>query len=137
MTCFDEGAADAVARSEQAAKDADQTVTTRDDLGDGGFAATDEGGSNFLQLRHGDVVVYLAASGEVDPTEVDGIASAYDKALGGDGGAVAVGTQDPGVEEPSDERRRARTRARSCPSDVADRAGARGEAAEPRSTAPC
>jgi len=103
VTCFDEGAADAVARSEQAAKDADQTVTTRGDLGDGGFAATDEGGSNFVQLRHGDVVVYLAASAEVDPTDVDGIASAYDKALGGDGGAVAVGTQDPGVEEPSDE----------------------------------
>ena len=103
VTCFDEGAADAVARSEQAAKDAQQTVTTRDDLGDGGFAATDEGGSNFVQLRHGDVVVYLAASAEVDPTDVDGIASAYDKALGGDGGAVAVGTQDPGVEEPSDE----------------------------------
>ena len=39
-------AADAVARSEQAARDADQTVTTRDDLGDGGFAATDEGGLN-------------------------------------------------------------------------------------------
>ena len=103
VTCFDEGAADAVARSEQAAKDANQTVIPRTDLGDGGFAATDEGGSNFVQLRHDDVVVYLAASGEVDPSEVDGIASAYDKALGGDGGAVAVGTQDPGVEEPSDE----------------------------------
>ena len=101
VTCFDEGAADAVARSEQAAKDADQAVTTRDDLGDGGFSATDEGGSTFIQLRHGDVVVYLAASGEVDPGDVDGIASAYDKALGGDGGAVAVGTTDPGVEEPS------------------------------------
>ena len=102
VTCFDEGAADAVARSEQAAKDANQAVIPRTDLGDGGFAATDEGGSNFLQLRHDDVVVYLAASGEVDPSDVDGIASAYDKALGGDGGAVAVGTQDPGVEEPSD-----------------------------------
>ena len=103
VTCFDEGAADAVARSEQAAKDAGQTVTPRDDLGDGGFAATDEGGSNFIQLRHGDVVVYLAGSGEVEPTDVDAIASAYDKALGGDGGAAAVGTPDPGVVEPSDD----------------------------------
>ena len=103
VTCFDEGAADAVARSEQAARDADQVVTPRNDLGDGGFAATDEGGSNFVQLRHGDVVVYLAASGDVDPGDVDGIASAYDKALGGDGGAVAVGTRDPGPEDPSDE----------------------------------
>jgi hypothetical protein len=103
VTCFDEGAADAVSRSEQAAKDADQAVTPRDDLGDGGFSATDEGGSTFIQLRHGDVVVYLAASGEVDPGDVDGIASAYDRALGGDGGAVAVGTTDPDVAEPSDD----------------------------------
>jgi hypothetical protein len=103
VTCFDEGAADAVGRSEQAAQDAGQAVTPRDDLGDGGFSATDEGGSTFIQLRHGDVVVYLAGSGDVDPADVDGIASAYDKALGGDGGAVAVGTTDPGVEEPSDE----------------------------------
>ena len=102
VTCFDEGAADAVSRSEQAAEDANQTVIPRTDLGDGGFAATDEGGSTFMQLRQDDVVVYLAASGEVDPSDVDGIASAYDKALGGDGGAVAVGTQDPGVEAPSD-----------------------------------
>ena len=128
VTCFDEGAADAVARSEQAAKDAQQTVTTRDDLGDGGFAATDEGGSNFVQLRHGDVVVYLAASAEVDPTDVDGIASAYDKALGGDGGAVAVGTQDPGVEEPSDELVE-RGPERGAAVGRGDRARARGEAA--------
>jgi hypothetical protein len=103
VTCFVEGAEDAVARSEQAARDASQTVTARDDLGDGGFGATDENGSTFLQLRHGDVVVYLAASSDVDPTDVDRLASAYDKALGGDGGAVAVGTRDPGAaasEEP-------------------------------------
>ena len=103
VTCFDEGAEDAVARSEQAARDASQVVTERDDLGDGGFAATDENGSNFIQLRHDDVVVYLAGSSDVAGTDVDTIASAYDKALGGDGGAVAVGTVDPGPsasEEP-------------------------------------
>jgi hypothetical protein len=103
VTCFEEGAEDAVARSEQAARDASQTVTDRDDLGNGGFAATDENGSNFIQLRHDDVVVYLAASSEVASSDVDTLASAYDKALGGDGGAVAVGTQDPGTsasEEP-------------------------------------
>ncbi|HKF85273.1 MAG TPA: hypothetical protein VKB30_05760 [Candidatus Limnocylindrales bacterium] len=103
VTCFDEGASDAVARSEQAARDADQAVTPRPDLGDGGFSATDEGGSTFIQLRHGDVVVYLAGSAQVDPRDIDSIASAYDKALGGDGGAVAVGTLDPGVDAPSDE----------------------------------
>jgi hypothetical protein len=103
VTCFDEGAADAVGRSEQAAKDADQVVTSRTDLGEGGFSATDEGGSTFIQLRHGDVVVYLAGSAEVDPGDIDGIASAYDKAMGGDGGAVAVGTLDPGAGVPSDD----------------------------------
>ena len=96
VTCFDQGAADAVARSEQAAKDASQTVTSRNDLGDGGFSATDAGGSTFVQLRHGDVVVYLAASSEVAAPDVDTLASAYDKALGGDGGAAAVGTPDVG-----------------------------------------
>ncbi|MES1239308.1 MAG: hypothetical protein ABUL57_00445, partial [Chloroflexota bacterium] len=103
VTCFDQGAADAVSRSEQAARDANQEVTTRPDLGDGGFAATDENGSNFLQLRHGDVVVYLAASSDVALSDVETLASAYDKALGGDGGAVTVGTLDPGAsasEEP-------------------------------------
>lgn len=103
VTCFADGAADAVARSEQAARDANQTVTPRDDLGDGGFAAADGNGSTFLQLRHDDVVVYLAASSDVAGTDVDALASAYDKALGGDGGAVAVGTPDPGLETPSDE----------------------------------
>jgi hypothetical protein len=102
VTCFDEGAADAVTRSEQAARDASQAVTERDDLGDGGFAATDENGSNFIQLRHDDVVVYLAASADVAGSEVDQLASAYDKALGGDGGAVALGTTDPGVSASED-----------------------------------
>lgn len=102
VTCFTEGAADAVARSEQAARDASQTVTQRNDLGDGGFAAIDETGATFLQLRHGNVVVYLAASADVASNEVDALASAYDKAMGGDGGAVAIGTTDPGVV-PSDD----------------------------------
>jgi hypothetical protein len=102
VTCFEEGAEDAVARSEQAARDASQTVTERDDLGDGGFAATDGNGSNFIQLRHDDVVVYLAGSSDVAGTDVDTIASAYDKALGGDGGAVAVGTVDPGASASED-----------------------------------
>src|SRR4051812_33854958 len=95
VTCFDEGAQDALARSEQAARDANQVVTTRTDLGDGGFSAVDEGGSTFVQLRHGNVIAYLAASADVAGADVDTLASAYDRAMGGDGGAVAVGTQDP------------------------------------------
>jgi hypothetical protein len=118
VTCFDEGAADAVTRSEQAARDANQTVTPRDDLGDGAFSATDENGSTFIQLRHDDVVVYLAASSDVAGTDAEALASAYDKALGGDGGAVAVGTQDPGAV-PSDE-----APASDVPSDGAPSAAA-------------
>ena len=38
--------------------------------------------------------MYLAASGDTTPAEVDTLASAFDKALGGDGGQVAVGTPD-------------------------------------------
>lgn len=120
VTCFADGAADAVARSEQAARDASQTVTTRDDLGDGGFAAVDETGATFLQLRHGDVVVYLAASSDVAGGDVDALASAYDKAMGGDGGAAAVGTPDAGG--PSQE---------PAASDVAPSEGAPSAAAAP------
>ncbi len=97
ITCFPSGAADAVTRSADAATAAGQTVTARDDLGDQAFSATDPSNATFLQLRHGDVVVYLAASGDATPSEVDALASAFDKALGGDGGQVAVGTPDPGT----------------------------------------
>ncbi len=113
ITCFPSGAADAVTRSADAATAAGQTVTARDDLGDQAFSATDPSNATFLQLRHGDVVVYLAASGDATPTEVDALASAFDKALGGDGGQVAVGTPDPGASEtPSD--------AGASPSDAAE-----------------
>src|SRR5262249_10178752 len=59
-------------------------------------SATDPSGAEFLQLRHGDVVVYLAASGDADSTDVDILASAFDRALGGDGGQRPVGTPDAG-----------------------------------------
>jgi hypothetical protein len=102
ITCFPQGAADAVARSEEASRDAAQLVVPRDDLSDGGFSATDESGATFTQFRADSIVVYLAASGDASPAEVDTIASAFDKALGGDGGAIAVGTPDPGIVAPSD-----------------------------------
>jgi hypothetical protein len=96
ITCYPDGAAESVTRSADAATAAGQVVTARDDLGDQAFSAIDQSNAEFLQLRHGDVVVYLAASGDANPTEVDIVASAYDKALGGDGGVVAVGTPDVG-----------------------------------------
>lgn len=113
ITCYPDGAADAVTRSADAATAAGQLVNSRNDLGDGGFSAADESGATFLQFRHDRVVVYLAASGDVTPAAVDQLASAFDRAMGGDGGAVAVGTQDvitsaaptsePGTAAPSDD----------------------------------
>jgi hypothetical protein len=88
ITCFEEGAADSVTRSAKAAQDAGQSVIDRDDLGDGGFSAVDNTGATFLQLRHDKIVVYLAASGDASANEVDTLASAFDKALGGDGGDI-------------------------------------------------
>ena len=99
ITCFDTGAADSVTRSAAAAAEAGQTVTNRDDLGDQAFSATDSSNSVFLQLRHGSIVVYLAASGDANQTEVDTIASAFDKALGGDGGAISLASDTPSVLE--------------------------------------
>ena len=94
VTCFASGAEDSVTRSADAAKAAGQTVTERDDLGDQAFSAADTSGPTFMQLRHGDVVVYLASSGVADEGQVDTVASAFDKALGGDGGQQPVGTPD-------------------------------------------
>ena len=94
ITCFPTGAEEAVTRSSDAAKDAGQTVAKRDDLGDQAFSATDDSGATFLQLRHGDIVVYLAASGDASEGDVDTMASAFDVALGGDGGQLPVGTED-------------------------------------------
>ncbi len=95
VTCFEQGAADAVARSSAAAEAAGQSVIDRDDLGDQGFSAADDTGSVFQQFRHGDIVVYLAASGDASATEVDEVASAFDKALGGDGGSITPPEEIP------------------------------------------
>jgi hypothetical protein len=95
ITCFPQGAADAVTRSQQASEDADQTVIVRDDLGDQAYSAIDDSGATFLQLRKGPVVVYLAGSPDTSETEVDQIASAFDLALGGDGGTITPPTVAP------------------------------------------
>jgi hypothetical protein len=102
ITCFEQGAADAVSRSRQASVDADQSVEERNDLGDGGFSAVDVSGATFLQLRKDRIVVYIASSAETSAREVDQLASAFDVALGGDGGTIAPETPaasvDPGLE---------------------------------------
>jgi len=89
ITCYEQGGEESVTRSAKAASDAGQSVVDRDDLGDGGFSAVDDTNATFLQFRHDRIVVYLAASGDATATEVDQLASAFDKALGGDGGAVS------------------------------------------------
>jgi hypothetical protein len=100
ITCYPVGAADAVTRSADAATAAGQLVTRRDDLGDQGFSAVDDSGATFLQVRHADLVIYLAASGDATAPEVDQLASAFDRAMGGDGGAVSIGSPAPASQSP-------------------------------------
>ena len=89
VTCFRSGAEDGVTRSRAAAEEAGQSVADRDDLGEQAYSAVDESGAAFLQMRTGRIVVYLAASGDASAAELDELASAFDKALGGDGGTIA------------------------------------------------
>jgi hypothetical protein len=90
VTCFPDGAADAVSRASAAARQLGQMVSTKDDLSDGGFEATDASGAIFLEFRRGDIIVDLAAAGGATATDIETIASAYDMALGGDGGSIAT-----------------------------------------------
>ncbi len=90
VTCFSEGAADAVSRAEAAARELGQVVNAKTDLSDGGFEATDASGAIFLEFRRGDIVVDLAASGGATATDIETIASAFDMALGGQGGSIAT-----------------------------------------------
>lgn len=119
ITCYPDGAADAVARSADASTAAGQLVVGRNDLGDQGFSASDDSGATFLQFRHDRIVVYLAASGEATATEVDQLASAFDRALGGDGGAIAVGTQDVATPAPIESTDPAAPTEPAAPSEVA------------------
>jgi hypothetical protein len=102
ITCFEQGAVDAVSRSRQASEDANQSVQERTDLGDQAFSAVDVSGATFLQLRRDRIVVYIASSAEASAREVDQLASAFDVALGGDGGTIApetpVASIDPGLD---------------------------------------
>jgi hypothetical protein len=98
VTCFAQGAADSVTLSQKAATDAGQSVISLDDLGDQAFNAVDDTGAGFTQLRHGDTVVYLAGSADTSSTDLDKLASAFDKALGGDGGTIRQPTIAPSVD---------------------------------------
>lgn len=95
VTCFPRGAAESVTLSREAAEAADQAVMDRRDLGEQAFSAADPSGATFLQLRTGRIVVYIAGSAETSATQVDQVASAFDIALGGDGGDIAPVTPPP------------------------------------------
>jgi hypothetical protein len=90
VTCFPDGAADAVTRAQAAARDIGQVVTAKTDLSDGGFEATDASGAIFLEFRRADVIVDLVASGGATATDIETLASGFDKALGGQGGSIAT-----------------------------------------------
>lgn len=88
VTCYSEGASDAVARSAEVARSMGDVVNDRPDLGDQGFEATDDSGALYIQFRHGDLVVDLAGGSGTTIVELDTIASGYDRSLGGDGGTI-------------------------------------------------
>ena len=68
-------------------------VATQTDYGDQGYTATDSAsGATFIQFRIGNVVSYVAASGDATAADVTSIASAFDVALGGKGLTAALGT---------------------------------------------
>jgi hypothetical protein len=95
VTCYPQDAAAAVAKAQAAASATGQTVSARTDLGDQAYTALDQSGASFIQFRHGDVVAYLAASGQVTAVEVETVASAFDRALGGHGTTAAIGSPGP------------------------------------------
>jgi hypothetical protein len=96
VTCFAEGAADSVTRSRDAVAATGETVTSRDDLGDQAFIAVDQSGATLLQMRNGNLVVYLVGASGTQG-EVETVASAFDLAMGGDGGQAPVGTLDVSI----------------------------------------
>jgi hypothetical protein len=91
ITCYAQDAADAVSRSVAATTAAGQQVTQRPDLGEQGFSAVDRSGAAFIQFRHGSVVAYIAASGDATAAEANAVASAFDRAMGGNGGTAGGG----------------------------------------------
>jgi hypothetical protein len=106
VTCIPDGAADALSRAAAAAREigGSGAVSTKDDLSDGGFETTDDSGAIFLEFRRGDILVDLIASGGGTATDIETLASAYDRALGGDGGSIASpepsGSEDTGLGSP-------------------------------------
>ena len=113
------GASDAVARSQAASETAGQTVTERNDLGDQAYAPSTDVGAELPAACATTGSSCTSPGPDASATEVDEVASAFDKALGGDGGTVSRGdavagdlgpsVRDPGrIESTRVERRRVR-----------------------------
>lgn len=104
VTCYASGAADAVTRAQDATSATGATVAARTDLGDQGYSAVSASGATFIQFRHGSVVTYVAASGTATAADVEAVASAFDRKLGGNGSAASlapVGSASPAAAAPS------------------------------------
>ena len=96
VSCYAADATGAVTHSQTAAAAAGMIVATQTDYGDQGYTATDSAsGATFIQFRIGNVVSYVAASGDATAADVTSIASAFDLALGGKGLTAALGTPAP------------------------------------------
>ena len=101
VTCFGDHAADAIARSEQASKDAGRAVTAIDGIGETGYAiAGDTSGASAIQFRRGSLLAYLASSGAVSQADLRQAGSAVDAAIRralGDAGATAAPVASAGA----------------------------------------
>ncbi|HEY8869403.1 MAG TPA: hypothetical protein VIM30_08420 [Candidatus Limnocylindrales bacterium] len=126
ITCYTQDAADAVKRSIAATTAAGQQVTERPDLGDQGFASVDRSGAAVIQFRHGSVVADIAASGDATSAEANAVASAFDRAMGGNGATAGAGGGNTSVSPASSD-------AGAIPSgaSASESAGASASAAAP------
>lgn len=93
VSCVADDAAGAVSRSRDAAAAEGQTVSSRTDLGDQGYAALTASGVSYIEFRRGSVVVAIAASGDATSAEVEAMASAIDHQLGGTASATVPSVQ--------------------------------------------
>ncbi|MBI2763260.1 MAG: hypothetical protein HYX54_05855 [Chloroflexi bacterium] len=93
VSCFADDAAGAVSRSRDAAAAEGQTVSLRTDLGDQGYTALTSSGVSYIEFRRGSVVVAIAASGAATSADVEAMATALDRQLGGTASAATPPAQ--------------------------------------------
>lgn len=87
VTCYPQDAADAVTRAANVANAAGLLVNHRTDLGEQGYASSDSSGAAIIQFRHANLVAYVSAASGATADEVNAIAVALNRAMGGTGTA--------------------------------------------------